>query len=77
MIVTVDPSVELESLLGPLAQAGFKVNERLDAINVLTGHAGPEAVAALRQVPGVVSVEDDEIVRLDPREVPDMGTDFA
>lgn len=77
MIVTVDPAFGLESLIASMRKAGFTVGERMDALNVLTVHGGTKEQAALRKLPGVISVGPDSQVHLDPREIPDMGRDFA
>jgi hypothetical protein len=77
VIVTVDPQVELDAIIELVRKAGFKIGQRMDALNLLTAQGAPKAVAALRKLPGIIAVEKDTIVRLDPREVPDMGPKFA
>jgi hypothetical protein len=77
VIVTVDPQVGLDAVIELIRKAGVKIGERMDALHVLTVQGAPGAIAALRKVPGVLSVDKDTMVRLDPREIPDLGRRFA
>lgn len=77
VIVTIDPSQSLAQLLGALRKAGLQVRDTMELLNTVSGQATPKAIAALRKLPGVLGVEADTIVKLDPREVPDMGAGFV
>ena len=52
-----------------LAAAGFEVDERLDAIGVVTGWADADAVERLRSIDGV-TVEREVDVQLPPPDAP-------
>lgn len=52
-----------------LADAGLDVDERLDAIGVVTGWADDEAVERLRSIDGV-TVEPETDVQLPPPDAP-------
>ena len=52
-----------------LAAAGFDVDERLDAIGIVTGWADEETVERLRSIDGV-TVEPESDVQLPPPDAP-------
>ena len=52
-----------------LAAAGFDVDERLDAIGVVTGWADDDAIERLRAIDGV-TVEPEGDVQLPPPDAP-------
>lgn len=68
IIITLDGSRPLEEVHQDLLQAGFELNQSLEAINVLTGtHATPDQ---LRSIPGVSDVSEDQPIQLPPPDSP-------
>ena len=77
MIVTLGPTADMSAMTEEMRDAGFEIERCLEAINIVTGRGKPHVIAQLRKMVGVVSVEREEVVHLDPSEVTDMGPGFA
>ncbi len=73
MIVTVDPAEDLSRFVRRLNKANLRVASVMEELHIVTVDADRSALAQVRAMPGVVGASADEMVRLDPREVPDMG----
>ena len=76
VIVTLDPSIDLATARQGLTDLHFHVESVLEGLHVVSGEADAAALAQVRALPYVIGVEADEMVHLDPREVPKMGRDF-
>lgn len=60
---------ELPALVAEHLRAkGFVVEQVLDAVGVITGQASAETVEVLRSLPGIQSIEPDQVIQL-----PDPG----
>jgi hypothetical protein len=71
LVITLDGSRPMEEVRQDLLQAGFELNQSLDAINVLTGaHPDP---AKLKTIAGLADVSEDHPIQLPP---PDSPTTF-
>lgn len=77
VIVTIDPSFSVDDLVEEMRRVGFRVREKMAAISVVSGDGSPRAIATMRKLPGVKAISADSIVKLDPREVPDLGSGFV
>ena len=73
MILTIDPSKDLTTVVKQLRKDKFRVTSVLEDLHVVTVEGDEAAMSRARSVPGVIGAEADTVVRLDPREVPDMG----
>ena len=73
MILTIDPSEDLSKVVKRLKKAKVRVASVLESLHIVTVDADDSALAGFRAMPGVIAAEADAVVRLDPREVPDMG----
>ena len=73
VILTLDPAVDMAKALPGLRAARFKVASVLENLHIVSGHGDEAALARVRKLPYVVSVEADRMVHTDPRETPDMG----
>ena len=58
------------ALLADLERAGLKVEQVLDAIDVVTGKANEDAAPKLRKVEGVKSVEEEQAIDIGPPDKP-------
>jgi hypothetical protein len=65
-VVTTSGDRSITAIAKDLASAGFHVDAVLDAIGVITGHCGAKAIAAVRRVKGVATVEEDAPVDIGP-----------
>lgn len=68
-IVTLDGNESPTQVAKRLRAEGFVVEQVLDAVGVITGQASAETVAALRSLPGLQSIEPDQMIQL-----PNPGT---
>lgn len=68
IVVTVTDAAlaTIQGVANQLAAAGMAVGQVLPVTGVITGSCPPGAKPALRQVDGVLSVEDDVSVQLPP-----------
>lgn len=66
--VTVDDAHldDLEGLAAALRAAGMQVQQILSSIGIITGEVADAQRAAIVQVPGVVSVENQQVFQLPP-----------
>ncbi|NUT92210.1 MAG: hypothetical protein HOY78_09270 [Saccharothrix sp.] len=62
--VTVADGVDASTVVPALTGVGMAVDRVLDALGVVTGSVPEDAVAALREVPGVAHVERQRQVGL-------------
>ena len=69
-VVTLSGRRPLAEMRSDLEAAGFKIEQALDAIGVITGTAEPDAVSKLRQLEGVESVEQDQEIDIGPPDGP-------
>jgi hypothetical protein len=69
-VVTLSGRRPLAELRADLEAAGFKIEQALEEIGVITGTAEREAVSKLRQVDGVESVEQDQEIDIGPPDGP-------
>ena len=65
-VVTLSGHRPLAAVRADLEHAGFKIEQSLDAIGVMTGIVEPDAVARLRQLDGVESVEEEQQIDIGP-----------
>lgn len=68
VIVTVDEShaSDIVEVAGRCRAAGLNVRDSLEFLGQITGDVDPEHEDALRQVPGVLSVEESQEYQLPP-----------
>jgi hypothetical protein len=66
LVVTVSADRGIHEVARDLKATGFKVNQVLDAIGVVTGSAHSKSVAKLRKVRGVMDVSADHPVDIGP-----------
>ncbi len=66
LIITLAPGADRKGVAERLKAAGFRLEQELEALAMLTGHADPEAVARLGAVEGVAAVEESQPVRIPP-----------
>jgi hypothetical protein len=66
LVVTVSPGRPIHEVTHDLKAAGFKVNEVLDTIGVVTGSANADHLAKLKAVRGVADVSPDHDVDIGP-----------
>ncbi|HVY45063.1 MAG TPA: hypothetical protein VHB21_04250 [Minicystis sp.] len=64
--VTLSGARPTSDVVSDLEKRGFVVEERLDKIDVVTGHAPRDAMPALRAVDGVKAVEEEQKIQLAP-----------
>jgi hypothetical protein len=65
-IVTASPDHAFGEVAGAVAQAGLRIEQRLDDIGVLVGMADEETAKRLRTVAGVADVSPDEAIDIGP-----------
>ena len=66
LIVTTSGQGSIHDIAKDLSKAGFDVEEKLDAINVITGKGPANSIDKFRSVPGVVDVSEDQPVDIGP-----------
>ena len=66
VIVTLDDKhvPEIEQIAAQCEAAGMKVMSQLEMLGQITGDVDPKLQAALREIPGVLSVEESKDVQL-------------
>jgi len=69
-IVTTSGKDSIKGVKKKLTESGFKVDQVLDEIGVITGTSKDDDVERLRSVPGVVDVSPDEKVDIGPPDAP-------
>ena len=62
--VTLSGSRPMAEVARDLEQRGLVVEQRLEPANIVTGHAPPDALDALRHVSGVSAVERDLVFQI-------------
>jgi hypothetical protein len=72
-ILSIDPATDLAGVVRRLKRSKLIVTAVLSDLHIITVEVEPAALAKVRQIPGVIGVEQGEDVHLDPREIPDMG----
>jgi threonine dehydrogenase-like Zn-dependent dehydrogenase len=65
-VVTVSGKHRIDDVTRNLKATGFKVDQVLDAIGVVTGSALSTSVAKLRKIPGVTDVSSDRAIDIGP-----------
>lgn len=70
LVVTVSGDHPIHEVAGKLKAAGFKVDQVMDAIGVVTGSAPATSVAKMRKVSGVADVSVDHPVNIGPPGAP-------
>lgn len=67
--VSIDTSQSpLDSLLQSLRSAGLRVDQVLETTGVVTGKIDDQRLAKLRQIKGILSVEEQRTIQLPDRE---------
>lgn len=69
-IVTTSGKGSLSAVKKKLTESGFKVDQVLDEIGVITGTSSDEDVKRLRKISGVTDVSPDEAVDIGPPDAP-------
>jgi len=69
-VVTTSGNQSLSDIHKTLVDSGFKVDQVLTEIGLITGVAEDEVVNKVRQVAGVVDVSPEQSVNLDPPDSP-------
>lgn len=69
-IVTTSGKDSIKGVKKKLTESGFKVDQVLDEIGIITGTSKDDDVERLRSVPGVVDVSPDEKVDIGPPDAP-------
>lgn len=70
LVVTLSGRRSLAAILPELEAAGFKIEQTLESIGVLTGTGDQEAIKKLREVDGVDSVEQEQEIDIGPPDGP-------
>jgi hypothetical protein len=70
LVITVNSDLNMNKTRALLEQSGLRIESVLDAIGIVTGTAKESAIPKLRALSGVLAVEPDTIVTLDPIEDP-------
>src|SRR6516225_8767113 len=70
LIVTVSKNHNINNVARDLKAAGLEVEEKLDAVGIVTGKAHAKSVGRLRKVRGVVDVSPDHEVNIGPPDAP-------
>ena len=70
LVVTLTGRRSLAAICSELEAAGFKIEQTLDSIGVLTGTADQQAIGKLRDVDGVESVEQEQEIDIGPPDGP-------
>ena len=70
LIVTVSKDHNINNVARDLKAAGLEVEEKLDAVGIVTGKAHAKSVGRLRKVRGVVDVSPDHKVDIGPPDAP-------
>lgn len=70
LVVTLSGRRSLAAIRSELEAAGFKIEQTLDSIGVLTGTADRDAISKLREVDGVESVEQEQEIDIGPPDGP-------
>jgi hypothetical protein len=70
LVVTVSGDRGIHKVADDLRAGGFKVNQVLEAIGVVTGSADAKRVAQLRRISGVSDVSPDHDVNIGPPDSP-------
>lgn len=68
--VTLKPGADVATVGAALAQAGLRIEHRLEAIGSITGQAAPQAIPELRAVAGVEDVSEIQPIRIAPPDSP-------
>lgn len=74
MILTIDPSRDLGDVARRLAKANLRVSGVLEYLHVIKLDADAKDLQRVRKVPGVLSVQPESTVTLDPIETPDKSS---
>lgn len=75
MILTIDPSKDLAKVVKQLKKDKLRVTSVLEGLHIVTVDGDDAALQRVRAMPAVIGAEPETVVRLDPREVPDLGPD--
>lgn len=70
ILIVLDLNASAEQVSAALSQFGFRLEQHLPEIGVLTGDAPAGRVDALRTVAGVKAVEIEQHYRLEPPDSP-------
>ena len=69
-IVTTSGKDSIKQVKKKLTESGFKVDQVLDEIGIITGTSKDDNVDNLRSVAGVVDVSEDEKIDIGPPDAP-------
>ena len=65
-IVTTSADRPIAEIAKDLSAAGFKIDQTLDEIGIITGKSDDKAVVKVRSVPGVADISPDHQVDIGP-----------
>lgn len=69
-VVTLSDAGRAQDIRPSLREAGFAVDQVLDAIGVITGTGDDQAAARVRRIDGVAAVEAETRVDIGPPDAP-------
>lgn len=69
-IVTTSGKKSLSDVKKKLTESGFKVDQVMDEIGIITGTSSDDDVEKLRKVAGVADISPDEQVDIGPPDAP-------
>lgn len=69
-VVTTSGETPLSDVKKKLTEAGFAVDQVLDAIGTITGSAGEDVAERLRSIPGVSDISPDSPIDIGPPDAP-------
>ena len=69
-VVTTSGEKPLSDVTEKLTEAGFAVDQVLDAIGSITGSAGEDVAERLRSIPGVSDVSPESPIDIGPPDAP-------
>ncbi len=69
-VVTPSGDRPINEVASAIAAAGFAIDQVLEVIGIITGSATDAVAEAVRAIPGVTDVSEDQPVQLDPPDSP-------
>ena len=66
LVISIDRNFDIEKVADELTKMGFTTQTKMGAIGVITGSAPSVTIPALRHVAGVLDLEEDRPVQLNP-----------
>lgn len=64
IIVTIDPTYEMSSIILRIANAGLEVSTAMPMLNIITVSATMAEFTELGIIPGIIAIENDSEVRI-------------